>query len=329
VIRRLWQRCVIAIGIAALAVTGCAAKMSADYADKLKTISNRIFEYNGQGRDLPEVREDIVSLMRAQPRLPHAYAEAAHFLLFVNSKPFPDAPASALEAIAQYLDTAAKLDESYCPAYWLRGQLLIVQKKPDEAIAAIRQAQALGCKELWQNVVLARAAMLQQQGEPAVAALQPMIDAGPGATSAERSAYGAALDELSKAYLATGDIANLRKLLATWDQHADLFNPWTRMNEASMWILIGDFDRGLQTAKQSLVLMDFPAAHGVVATALTGKALQKEADGAPQAEIDALWIEVAAERVDPKRCLGMLQGAPCCTAPAFVSALNRRLAQSQ
>ena len=320
-------RAAVALPVLAILLGACAPSIPVGYPERVATLRAQVESYHGNTAVWPALTQGIQALIDEAPRLPHGQVLAAEAVLFTGVH-FDGTPDKGGDAAAAFLDKAASADPKYCPAFWVRGQLQVTLNKADEALQAIKDAEALGCIDPWQDVVKGRAAVLKRDAEPAMKAFHAVIDAGPGTDSHRHSAYAAAMLDLGQLLLETDQADALRALLAQWDQHADLFDAWGLNNEAGLWTLVGDFEAGVRIASSALAVQEFTAAHGVRATALAGLAMQMEAEGAAPAAVAVLWEKAQAEKVDMMRVLPMLQDAPCCRAPAYVAVLQRRLAEA-
>lgn len=320
--------------LACAALSACHRAPNPEYLAAIAEIQNRIEDYRGAQSTTRDIPQRLQTLIDDNPAQPHAYAEAAHYLIFVGSaNGWPGRSAKSPEAAESLLDDAQKADAGYCATYWLRAQLHAAMKQPDRAIAVVDMAIGRHCDDPWLHVSRGNALMQKVQldaddvAKPelaeAVAEYRKIVDAGPGASGHSRSAYANAANDLGMLLYRTGRHDELREHLSRWEAAGLVFDPWTQINLSYQFDLIGKFDHAQIAAQSALTVFDIPAARKVLGLSLYGQAWTLEAAGESNAASVATLTAKAHEYVpDEAIAVSAFANEACCVSESWKAVLE-------
>jgi len=311
--------------------SGCHHAPSTHYLAEITELQNRIDDFHGELSTTRDIPQRLQTLIEQDPSQPQAYAEAAHFIVFVGSpNGWPGRSNKPAQAAASLLDDAEQRDGNYCPTYWLRTQLSVALDQPDRALSAAATADAHHCDDPYLRVSRGRALMAKAEIEPddlakkdvasAEVALRSVFDAGPGATSHSRAAYAAAAYDFGRLLYGTGRHDELREHLARWEAAGQVFDPWSQVNIAYLYDLVGMFDRAEMAAQAALTVFNIPAARNSMGLALYGQAWTHELAG--DAEANALNKRAQQYLTDESLAVKTFSGAACCVSDPWKALLE-------
>jgi len=313
--------CLLVVGAI---LSACSRTPSPEYLAAVKEIQNRIDDFHGAQSTTKDIPQRLAKLIEDNPRQPHAYAEAAHFLIFVGSpNGWPGRSAKSAEAAESLLDDAQKADPSYCATYWLRAQLFVALEQADHALSAISTATDHRCDDPWLHVTHGRALSAKMEIDAAENEFRKVLDGGPGGTSHSRSAYAGAAYDYGVLLYRTGHHDELQQHLSSWEASGLVFDPWAQINLAYLFDLIGKFDHAQIAAQSALTVLELPAARNAMGLALYGQAWTHEAAGDKDGSAAKLTTQAQNYLRDDSLALDVLTGAACCVSDAWKIVLEK------
>ena len=311
--------------IACAMLSACNHAPSPEYLAAVNEIQNRIDDFHGELSTTRDIQPRLQRLIESDPKQPHAYAEAAHFMIFIGSPGgWPGRSAKPADAAESLLDDAQRVDPDYCATYWLRAQLNVALHQADRALSAIHDATAHKCDDPWLHVTYGRALFAKMEIHEAESEFRKVVDVGPGATSHSRSAYASAAFDYGNLLYRTGRHDELQKLLSRWEESGLVFDPWAQINLAYLFDLIGKFDHAQIAAQSALLVFDLPAARNAMGMALYGKVWALEATGnADDAATTQLTAQAQKYLPDDSLALSTFTGAACCVSEGWKAVLEK------
>ena len=309
---------------ACMALAACEQAPSPQYAAAVSDIRNRIDDYRGNDFSVKDFPARINHLINEYPAQPEAYAEAAHFLIFVGSeKGWPGRKDKPSEVAESFLLQAAQKNPKYCDIYWLRAQLHLVQKQNDRIAADVADAAHFKCDDPWLHVALGNKLVAEEKFDDAEAEFRRVLDAGPGPTSHSRLSYAGAAYSCGVLLYRTGQHDKLRDVLKRWEAAGLVFDIWGQVNLSYLLNLIGEFDRAQVAAQSALAVAEFVNARNALGLSLYGQAWSLEAAGRRPADFAKLADQARKFLADEKVALKTFWGAACCVSDAWKTVLRK------
>lgn len=322
--RMLLVRLGVGLLVIGATLSACSRAPNPEYLAAVKEIQNRIDDFHGAQSTTKDIPQRLAKLIEDNPRQPHAYAEAAHFLIFVGSNTgWPGRSAKSAEAAESLLNDAQNADPNYCATYWLRAQLFVALEQADRALSAINAAADHQCDDPWLHVTHGRALSAKMEIDAAENEFRKVLDGGPGGTSHSRSAYAGAAYDYGTLLYRTGHHDELQQHLSRWEASGLVFDPWAQINLAYLFDLIGKFDHAQIAAQSALTVLELPAARNAMGLALYGQAWTHEAAGDSNESAARLNTQARNYLRDDSLALSVFTGAACCVSDAWKIVLEK------
>ena len=314
----------LACALIALSISGCSPAPSSEYLADVHAIENKIDGLHGALSTMQGLPEQLDDLIAREPRHPHAYAQAAHYILSAGlPHGWTQYGANVAQATDKLLDIAQEKSPQYCPTYWLRAELQVAQEQPDAALSSVAAATAQKCSDPALDVVHARAALAKMELDDAELYFRKVLDGPVGKSSHWQNAYATAAYEYGTLLYQVGRHDELRKHLAQWEAAGQVFDPHAQINMAYLFALIGDFEHARIAAQTALMVLRLPAAKNAMGLALYGQAWSLESAG-KETETSELLVQQARSYLpDDTTAIQALTGAACCVSDQWKTVLAR------
>jgi tetratricopeptide (TPR) repeat protein len=290
------RRTLASFATALLALSLSFSAMSADdpreRAAMLAATAEKILNtWVGEPEVVAHAEKLIEEALALDPDSGHAMVEKGRAILMSNGftryGPLQVRDAGAL------FTRASQLKPPYGRGFVLLGHLYTVTGKPQEAFAALTQAEALVPQDPW--LKLNWGALYAAQGKYDMQAWYAEQALATGTTNIK--AIRAANEVLLASALRKGDREKSDAIYAKALESQGT-DAWLRGNYAQSVILyFADFEVGEKLAREALGMMDYGHARSTLSLALYGRWAQAEKDGKSLAEQERLFD--AANRNDP------------------------------
>lgn len=262
-------------GCAASGTSGAAAAgdktsfLARERARDARIVSVRatLDDWDGRSETLGPVHRELAALQKQYPQFAPIYLEYARYTLRAGYLGGHGYRAGTLRTAHEMLDRAIHLAPKYAAAYTAMAQLYFDSGEPTFAARMLTQAEALGAKGPWIDVL--HGELLQQRGAGADAKrhYRQAISAQPVDRMARVMAYGGLMAIAGEERDRAGCERAYRGLIA-----AELNNAWDRSSYATILLYVfGDIDAAIKYADEARALNPAMPVQDVLAEALYAK----------------------------------------------------------
>jgi len=223
--------------------------------------------WRGEGAVLAEARKRIDTTLLIDPNCAPAFRELARYYIMKGHLVGRKFRPGYLMSAQVSLDSALRLDPDYADAYVLYGHLYHLQRKPEQAHAALDMAEKLGTDNPW--LPLNRATLLFTEGriEEAVELYRHVLKQKPDNKKAMSAAFGGMIScHKKRGDLGSADLT-YQELIAFEPESA-----WNYGDYANFLLYHqGNFERAITMGRMALKIMDYGIGRKTLAAALYRK----------------------------------------------------------
>lgn len=229
---------------------------------------------------------------RDNPNNASIFVEAGRLTVKGGHTTFARFVPGTVERYEWLLDKAVALDPSNAKAYILKAEVFGLRGKPQERLAALKKAQALGTDDPWLMIGFGKYYMDARDGAKCLESFTAVERRGPGSTVSDRRAYIEALSALARFDL--GDEPHRGKARRYAAQAMKARHPtdaWTPLGFAELFLDYEYFDEAILYSREALETMDFGAGRMVLAASLYAKAAQMIMANSPMKDARPFILE--------------------------------------
>lgn len=264
--------------------------LTGQYAAKFDHAVELLDGYRGNTSDLEVALTELSEVLNVYPRHAPSYREMARYSLMRgdnSSLPFSTGSMGAADA---FVKKAIEINPNYAEAFVLRGHLFRLMDRHEDALAALRKAEALGTTDPWLQNNWADLLLDEGKFEEAARRYRKVIASETG----NKKAMAAAIEGLVRYYTNVGNL-DQADLMYRKGIEFEPKSAWGYGNYAQFLLCQrDDYESSIARSRQALSLMSYGVGRYWLAAALYRKWAAEFTSGGTSAKGREYFLEAQA-----------------------------------
>lgn len=261
--------------------------------------------YRGDTASLEAARAELEGVLKDNSRSAPAHREMARYFIMrgqINSSRFQP---GSLEAADLSIKKALEINPNFAEAFVLQGHLYRLMKRHNEAVTALKRAEALGATDPWLQNNWADLLIDEGKFEEAAQRYRKVIDS----KTPNKKAMVSAFDGLIRYYRSVGKLDQADEIYKKRIE----FEPnaaWGYGNYAQFLLCQrDDYDASIKRSREALRVMDYGVARYWLAAALYRRWAQGVISGTPESGVQ-YFTEAQSLHSNPDELAARAESCP-------------------